>query len=240
MELLGVQSCSKFSSIDDTFSEGVVILEELTESDSVSENEFSDFVHEGWEVLCTFEAGFLRNISRFAYLSGTTLTLIFIKVRISGLVEAVAVPKEPQIFNVTLFVAVDSGNSSNLIIINVTFQKRKNLLKLLWGDLEVVMSIVILEERLGVESLSNYKFTEVRAEGLHHTLIITVWVDLAVERTSSSIIKNHVDLLLKSLFGKHLVDGVGEIPPSYLIWHFALVVGAEKVELISTQSNFCH
>ena len=70
------------------------------------------------------------------------------------------------------------------------------------------MSIVILEERLGVESLSYYKFTEVGAEGLNHTLIITIWVDLAVERTSSSIIKNHVDLLLKSLFSKHFVDGV--------------------------------
>lgn len=61
---------------------------------------------------------------------------------------------EVEILNVILFVTINQNNSLELSVTKVESEASQNLLELLWGDLEVLMFVEVLEEGFGVKSLS--------------------------------------------------------------------------------------
>lgn len=136
----------------------------------MSENKFFDFVHQNLDLLGSSEVSVLRNISGLS--SG--------RVHKSCHMQAVAVAQESQVLNITLLVAIDSGHSSNLVVLDWALQQSQDLLELLWRNLEVIVAIMILEEALGIESLPDHELSKVLTQLIDQTLILIGGIDLSV------------------------------------------------------------
>ena len=80
---------------------------------------------------------------------------------------------EVEILNVVLFVTVNQNDSLELSVTKVETEASQNLLELLWGDLEVLMSVEVLEEGFGIKSLSLDQKLELLNDTLDKVMIFT-------------------------------------------------------------------
>jgi len=69
----------------------------------------------------------------------------------------------------------------NLSIIDVNAKKSTCLLELFWTNLEVIVSVLILEEALGIKSFSDDEYFEFILEVSNSFVIIVVWFLFTVE-----------------------------------------------------------
>jgi hypothetical protein len=78
---------------------------------------------------------------------------------------------EVEILNVILFVTINQNNSLELSVTKVESEASQNLLELLWGDLEVLMFVEVLEEGFGVKSLSLDQKLELFDDTLYEVVV---------------------------------------------------------------------
>jgi len=102
------------------------------------------------------------------------------------------------------------------------------------------MSILVLEEALGVKTLTSKKFSELVLEVGNNLVIILGGLGDTVEGLSSGIIERHVNVLLEMLLGEDLIDRVREVSPSDLLGLLSLEVVSKALELAATEDNLCH
>jgi len=88
------------------------------------------------------------------------------------------------------------------------------LTELLLGDLEVLVAIPILEERLGVESVLADDFSETVENGLDLSLLFIVGRSASIQSVSAGVIELLVDVLLEALFGEHFINSIAEVSPA--------------------------
>ena len=68
--------------------------------------------------------------------------------------EDAAVIKESEVFDVAELVGIDVDNGLHFLVVDVNTEESSGLLELLWANLEMVVSILILEEGFGIKSFS--------------------------------------------------------------------------------------
>lgn len=122
MNFLLVQSSSKFSCVYDTFSKRIVVLEELTNTDSVSQAVLSYFLHKWLNALSSREINVASSVSRLS----TSVSFV------NGVSKNTAVIKESKVFNVSEFVSINIDSSCNIIVINCNTEESDGLLELFW------------------------------------------------------------------------------------------------------------
>lgn len=127
-----------------SLSQLIVVNEEFSESKSVLLNHLLDFLHEGFSLLSTSEVEVGLNVGGFGT-RGWSIDCVY---------KALGIVDEVEILNVILFVTINQNNSLELSVTKVESEASQNLLELLWGDLEVLMFVEVLEEGFGVKSLS--------------------------------------------------------------------------------------
>lgn len=127
-----------------SLSQLIVVNEEFSESKSVLLNHLLDFLHEGFNLLSTSEVEIGLNVGGFGT-RGWSIDCVY---------KALGIVDEVEILNVILFVTINQNNSLELSVTKVESEASQNLLELLWGDLEVLMFVEVLEEGFGVKSLS--------------------------------------------------------------------------------------
>jgi hypothetical protein len=139
-----VQDRSEFLLGYISLSQLIVVNEEFSESKSVLLNHLLDFLHEGFSLLSTSEVEVGLNVGGFGT-RGWSIDCVY---------KALGIVDEVEILNVILFVTINQNNSLELSVTKVESEASQNLLELLWGDLEVLMFVEVLEEGFGVKSLS--------------------------------------------------------------------------------------
>lgn len=180
-----------------------MILEELTDSDSISLDMILNFVHKSCHSLWAWEVNILWFISWL----GTS------EVFIDDIVENIAVLQEWQVLNITIFVSIDFGNRSILGIWDIYLKKGQNLLELLWRNLEMVMTIMILEEGLSVKSLPLNQIPHYLSHRFSIGQIFSSWTISSIHGLGSGIIQNNINWLLKIFLGENFINFVTEIFP---------------------------
>jgi hypothetical protein len=139
-----VQDRSEFLLGYISLSQLIVVNEEFSESKSVLLNHLLDFLHEGFNLLSTSEVEVGLNVGGFGT-RGWSIDCVY---------KALGIVDEVEILNVILFVTINQNDSLELSVTKVESEASQNLLELLWGDLEVLMFVEVLEEGFGVKSLS--------------------------------------------------------------------------------------
>jgi hypothetical protein len=139
-----VQDRSEFLLGYISLSQLIVVNEEFSESKSVLLNHLLDFLHEGFNLLSTSEVEIGLNVGGFGT-RGWSIDCVY---------KALGIVDEVEILNVILFVTINQNDSLELSVTKVESEASQNLLELLWGDLEVLMFVEVLEEGFGVKSLS--------------------------------------------------------------------------------------
>lgn len=79
---------------------------------------------------------------------------------IDNILEAVGVTEEISVTDRVVFVAVDEGHSSGLLIVDLESKRVENLSEDLGSHTEVAQSVSVLEEALRVESVLSDHLTE--------------------------------------------------------------------------------
>lgn len=169
--LLSVEGSSEFGGINSSLSERIVVLKELTNSDPVSLNHIHDLDHESIDGLGSSEVDIEWLIGRL----GSSVWLV------DDVLEASAVIQEWQVLDVSKLVSVGLHDRGELFIRDGNSQKSDGLLELLWRHLEVVVSILILEETLGVQSLPVDQEHELLLNRCNVLLVSAIWSLLAIE-----------------------------------------------------------
>lgn len=85
----------------------------------------------------------------------------------------------------------------------------------------MVVSVLILEEALSIESLSDDQGLESLLESIDETHVGLARISLAIEGDGSGIVELDINRLLKSLLGEHLINTVAEFLPEdvwALLW----------------------
>lgn len=161
-----------------------------------------------------------------------------------GLVDDIsqdlAVVQESEVLDVALLVTIHLGDGPVLLIGDVDLEQSEDLLELLGRYLEVVVSVMVLEEALGVEPLSDDQGLELVLQVLDVEFISFGWFRSTVVRLGSGIVEGDVHRLLEALLGEDEVHIVTEVPPSHLLVLVALEVIAELPELIAAENDLAH
>lgn len=152
-DLLRVKDSSELLVDNMALSEGVVILEELTKTDAVLLDLGLQLEHQVSDLLLANENSLLADILIFLSLV-QLFHLLF-----EGL-EGCAIIDELKIPNLIVVSAVDRLNGAHFLIVHNEAQVIQGLSELLRGHLEVFVTIPILEEALGVKSVSCEPLTE--------------------------------------------------------------------------------
>lgn len=148
--LLSIEGCSELGSLDSSLSQWVMILQELTKSDSVSHDVVLDLLNESFDGTGTGEVD-------VEWLVGGLSTSVRL---VDDVVSILAIFEEWHVLDVTVVVAVFLDNGSKLCIADLNTKESDGLFELFWGNLEVVVSIWVLEEALGVKSFSSDEVSE--------------------------------------------------------------------------------
>lgn len=144
-----------------SLSQLIVVNEEFSESKSVLLNHLLDFLHEGFNLLSTSEVEIGLNVGGFGT-RGWSIDCVY---------KALGIVDEVEILNVILFVTINQNNSLELSVTKVESEASQNLLELLWGDLEVLMFVEVLEEGFGVKSLSLDQKLELFDDTLYEVVV---------------------------------------------------------------------
>lgn len=86
--------------------------------------------------------------------------------------------------------------------------------ELLLGDLEVLVAVPVLEERLGVESVLADDFSETVEDGLDCSLLFLVGRSASVQSLGAGVIEWLVNVLLEALLGEHFIHSIAEVSPA--------------------------
>jgi len=105
----------------------------------------------------------------------------------------------------------------------------------------MVVSILILEETLSIESFSVNQELKLFLNISHVFMVILIWLTLAIDWLSSGIIKRNIYRLLKIFFGEYFIDAVTKLSPANMgscLW--CLESFGEKSEFSSGKHDFTH
>lgn len=81
----------------------------------------------------------------------------------------------------------------------------------------MLMAIPVLEERLGIESISTDDLSETVKNLLNLSLLVLVSGDASINSLGSSIINGFIEVLLESLLGEDLINSVAEVSPANML-----------------------
>lgn len=199
-----------------------MVLEELKESDSVALHNLLDLDHQGVVFLLSIEVGKPVSVGGLGA-SG---------ISIDHILEAVRVVEEVSIPNLVVFVSVNKSDSVHGLLAHVEAESVEDLSKDLGTDLEGAERISVLEERFGIETVLSDHLTELLDNVLNAVALILSSLTTSVDSVGANLADSNVNVLLKSLGGKDLIDFVRELSPLDV---FTLLGGledlAEKLEL---------
>lgn len=139
---------------------------------------------------------------------------------VDGVVEAVCITKEIVVSDCTIVVSIDFGDQANFLICKFKFEEGEDLLELLLRNLEVVVTIPVLEETLGIEPFFSNNFSETIKDSLHSCLFFTRWSNSSVGCVESCSSNSRVKVLLESLGSEDFIDAVAEILPADVVSSF--------------------
>jgi len=135
----------------------------------------------------------------------------------NNVLEAVGILEEFSVTDFTVRLTVLGGNTLDLLSGKVVTEEDKDLTELFLGDLEMLMAIPVLEERLGIESISTDDLSETVKNLLNLSLLVLVSGDASINSLSSSIIDGFIEVLLESLLGEDLINSVAEVSPANML-----------------------
>ena len=78
----------------------------------------------------------------------------------------------------------------------------------------MLMTIPILEEALGVKSVSGKPFSEGTEDNLNNSSLVSGWVTTAVEGLSTNIIETSINSFLEIFLCEYLINSITEIFPT--------------------------
>ena len=97
----------------------------------------------------------------------------------------------------------------------------------------MVVSILVLEKALGIQSLSVDKEHELLLDSGNVLGVSLVWHLLAVEGLGSGVIEGNINRSFKVLFGENLINSVTEFSP------FNMASSLWCLEFFSEKFEFC-
>ena len=155
-----------------------MVLEEFSNSNSVSHHMLLYLLHKWSDRIWSWKIDVCVSVGWFC-------TSIWVIDRIS---EDIAVIQESKIFNIAKFVGVDVHNGLDFGVIDVNAKESCGLFELLWANLEMIVSILILKEGFGVKSFSCNEWFEFLKQVLDILVISTVWLFFTIKWNCSSVI----------------------------------------------------
>ena len=206
-------------------------MEEFSDSDSMSLNHIHDLGHQSINGLGSSEIDINWLVSGL----GTSVSLI------DFILKACAVIQEWKVLDISELSSIDLNDGGQLSIRNLNSEKSDSLLELLWRDLEMVVSILVLEETLGIKSLSVDKEHELLLNLTNVLGINIIWLLNTVERLGSSVIKRNVDGSLKIFLGENLINLITEFSPLNMVSSlWSLELFGQEFKLSSRKDNLAH
>ena len=148
--LLGVEGCSELGGLNSSLSQWIVILQEFSKSDSVSHDVVLDLLDKSFDGTGTGE------VDVEWLIGGLSTSVRFV----DDVVSVLAIVEEWHVLDITIIVSVLLDNGIELGITDLNTKESDGLFELFWGNLEVVVSIWVLEEALGIKSLSSDEVSE--------------------------------------------------------------------------------
>jgi len=222
--LLSVEGSSELGGLDSSLSQWIVILQEFTKSDSVSHDVILDLLNQNFDGTGTSEID-------VEWLIGGLSTGVWF---VDDVVTVLAIVEERHVLDVTIIVSVLLDNGVKLSIADLNTKECDGLFELFWGNLEVVVSIWVLEEALGIKSLSSDEVSELIKNLVDILLIGGVWTFSSIETLGSGSIDLDINGSLEVLLGENFVDAVTEFSPqnmSTFLWRLESI--GKRSELFS-------
>jgi len=128
-----------------------------------------------------------------------------------------------------------------LSISNLNSKKSDSLLELLWRHLEMVVSILVLEETLCIQSLSVDQKHELLLNLGNILGIDIIWLLNSIERLGSSIIKRNINGSFEIFLGENLINLITEFSPLNMVSSlWSLELFGEEFELSSRKNDLAH
>lgn len=220
--LLGVEGRSELLLGNRSFSERIVILEELKESDSIFLGLLLDFSHEDIELRVSLEVSLLAVVHWF----GLSVNVLGSDVR------GVGIFKEIHVNDLSVRVAVVSNQALALVVSEDKSESRQNLSELLGRDFEVLVLVPVLEEALGIESVLNEQVSESLHDISGLSNLLRSGSLVSIESLSAHVVKWNIYALLKALLREDLINLIAEVSPPHV---FALFW---RLEMITKQLKF--
>ncbi len=222
--LLSVEGSSELGGLDSSLSQWIVILQEFTKSDSVSHDIILDLLNQNFDGTGTSEVD-------VEWLIGGLSTGVWF---VDDVVTVLAIVEERHVLDVTIIVSVLFDNGVKLSIADLNTKECDGLFELFWGNLEVVVSIWVLEEALGIKSLSSDEVSELIKNLVDILLIGGVWTFSSIETLGSGSIDLDINGSLEVLLGENFVDAVTEFSPQNMgtfLWRLESI--GKRSELFS-------
>lgn len=190
-----------------TFSEGIVVLEELTETDAVLLYLSLELEHEISDLLLSNESSLLSDV----------LVLLGLVKFLHGLFEGLegsAIVDELEIPDLVVIGSIDGLHGGHLLVGHGESEVVQSLAELLGGHFEVLVAIPVLKEALWVKSVPCEPFSECTEDHLDDLSLVSVSLKAAIESLSAHIIKTSVNGLFKVLLCEDFINSVTEVSPA--------------------------
>lgn len=201
--LLSVEGGSELGRLNSSLSQWIVILQEFSKSDSVSHDVVLDLLDESFDGTGTGE------VDVEWLIGGLSTGVRFV----DDVVSVLTIVEEWHVLDITIIVSVLLDNGIELGIADLNTEESDGLFELFWGNLEVVVSIWILEEALSIKSLSSNEVSECIKNAADILFIGGIWTFCSVETLGSGSIDLNVNGSLEVFLGENFVDAVTEFSP---------------------------
>lgn len=117
----------------------------------------------------------------------------------------------------------------------------EDLSEYLLADLEVLVAVKVLEETLGVQSVSSDDLLECLNAPLNGFAVFSGWVFAGVDRLGPHILNVDVVILLQALLSKDLINSINKVAPAdmlSLLRRFKF--GSQQFKFLAGDLNFRH
>jgi len=206
LNLLGVEHRSELGGGKNTFTEEIVVLEELEKANTVLLDHLLDFRHEFIKSLASTVVNEIGAVSAL----GSGVRTVNVKD------EDVAVLEEVGVTNFasgSALAAVDFCNASNLSFVQREAMSGEDLAENLGSHLEVTVLVEILEEGLSVKAVFANNFLEAENNVVNAGNFLISGIMTTVDGFGFGIIEDGIDILLKVFLSKDLIDSITELTP---------------------------